>query len=59
MMFPLSVLTSMDSLMLIKVLLVADAFPDFSLHPTCQLPKVWKKIKLKYIWISNDKDSQK
>ena len=49
MMFPLSVLTSMDSLMLIKVLLVADAFPDFSLQPTCQLPKVWKKIKLEYI----------
>ena len=49
MMFPLSILTSMDSLMLIKVLLVADAFPDFSLHPTCQLPKIWKKIKLEYI----------
>ena len=29
------------------------------LNWTCQLPKVWKNIKLKYIWISNDKDSQK
>lgn len=33
-------------------LLGADAFPNFSFHPTCQLPKVWEKIKVvDYIWI--------
>lgn len=46
----MSVFASMDSLMLVNMLLGADAFPDFLLHPTHQLPKVWEKIKLKYIW---------
>lgn len=33
------------------LLLEADAFSNFSLHTTCQLPKVWEKIKLDYFWI--------